>query len=230
MPQAYSYAVRAPTLSPSDNEECFVWFVPGSIAPHILGALEVLIIREAWDNDDNWREGKNAILSVMKGAYMLCASDLIAEIRALRGVREESESIPEDERTKNDYTTLRELKEAIEASNVNSRYTRATYNLLRNQLTGEATNGVEETEEGSRVEVTGIRTSAQATALSLYTSLDMPIEDAIPPKINAALRDASGESTAYQRLSKINDALYSEPDSSGQSAADFLAALLNILS
>lgn len=228
--QAYSFAVREPTLSLSDNEECFLWFVPGKVAPHILGALEVLLTREAWVNDEDWAEGRNHIISVIGGAYMVCAADLIAEIRALRGVREDRESIPPEERTTEDYVTLRDLKDAQTASNVNQRYIRATYNVLRNTLTGEATNAVEETEEGSRVEVTGIRTSAQATALSLYSTPDLAIEDAIPPKINAALRDTSGTGTAYERLGAIENGVYTTREGDEVSAASLLASLLDILS
>lgn len=227
--QAYSQAVRSPTLYPNDNQECWIWFVPGSVAPMLLGAMEALLVREAWADDDKWAEGRNSLLSVKKGAYMLCAADLIAEIRALRGVREESEAIPPEERTIDDYVTLRDLLDLETVVSLNSHYVRATYNVLRNALTGEATNGAEFTEEGARVEVTGIQASSQATALSLYSTPDFAIEEAIPPKINAALREPLGAGTAYDRLSGIETALNTSGPGGDSSAAELLVSLLGIL-
>lgn len=229
MRQAYSYAVRADTLSPNDNDECFVWFVPGSIAPILLGAIEIFIQREAWSNDAEWIQSRNRLLSVMKGAYMLCVADLIQEIRDLRGVRADREAIPPEERTSDDYVSIRNLIDLSTAAAPNYPYIRANYNLLRNLLTGEATNAVEFTEETARTPIVGIQQSTLAAANALYETAGFLPEEAIPIKINSALRDGSGSSTAYDRLESIESAVYTGSAGNSDSAASLLASLLGIL-
>jgi hypothetical protein len=92
-----------------DSEDHVLVCVP----VRLIGVVSYLLSygqwRKWWDTDDDYRQGWNALADLQRQMMNNCLSDLIAEIRALRGVRAEAESIPPENRTIEDYYSLADL-------------------------------------------------------------------------------------------------------------------------
>jgi hypothetical protein len=95
--------------SPPDVETCVLLFVPVELVP-IVGALfSQLEKRSRWVDDANHLLGYTAFVELQKQLMSNCLADLIAEIRALRGVKPEYESTPIDERTTDMYRDFNDI-------------------------------------------------------------------------------------------------------------------------
>jgi hypothetical protein len=80
-----------------------------AMIPIVAGLIGILERRGAWETDSDWEQGYQWAIELQEALLSSCVQDLIAEIRALRGVRAEAESIPPENRTIEDYYSLADL-------------------------------------------------------------------------------------------------------------------------
>jgi hypothetical protein len=79
------------------------------MVPILAGIVGILESRGAWETDSDWQQGYQWAVELQEALLNSCVQDLIAEIRALRGVRAEAESTPPEDRTIDDYYSLADL-------------------------------------------------------------------------------------------------------------------------
>jgi hypothetical protein len=94
---------------PPTEETCVLLFVPVELVP-IVGALfSRLERRNEWASPYDWGLGYKAFVALQEQLMTNCLADLIAEMRALRGIKPEFESVPEEDRTIEMYQSLNDL-------------------------------------------------------------------------------------------------------------------------
>lgn len=96
---------RFPTPTGCDTLVC----VDQAMVPILAGIVGILESRGAWETDSDWQQGYQWAVELQEALLNSCVQDLIAEIRALRGVRAEAESTPPEDRTIDDYYSLADL-------------------------------------------------------------------------------------------------------------------------
>lgn len=95
---------------PPEPSDCAVLLcVPAEWVPAVAGKIAELEWRESWASEDDWRAGAQLAAELQEQLMGNCVNDLIAEIRALRGVRVDAEATPEASRTIDDYYSLRDV-------------------------------------------------------------------------------------------------------------------------
>jgi len=99
-------------LTPPDPPDvCELAVFAVAVVPYALGALEARTTQYTW-SDEGYSRGVQLVRSLQMS--MLCGgmTDLIAEIRALRGIQPAYISTPEEERTIDMYRSLNDLIES----------------------------------------------------------------------------------------------------------------------
>lgn len=92
---------------------CAMLMVPVEIAP-IVGALfSQMERRSAWESESDWRNGYQAFADLQVQLMNTCMEDLIAELRALRGLKPEFEIVYPEERTSEMYRSFNDVIQAV---------------------------------------------------------------------------------------------------------------------
>lgn len=99
------YEYPSPPIEPT----CVMLFVPVELVP-IVGALfSQLEKRSRWIDDANWLQGYTAFVDLQEQLMSNCIDTLVQEIRAIRGVKPDYESIPVEERTTDMYRDFNDI-------------------------------------------------------------------------------------------------------------------------
>ena len=100
-----------PYIYPETPEQssCAMLLVPMELVPIIGAHLSQLEKRQRWVSDDDWIKGYRAVVDLQDQLMSNCIDSLIAEIRALRGIRPDFVSVPEEERTIDMYHDITDL-------------------------------------------------------------------------------------------------------------------------
>lgn len=101
-----------PTYDPA-TESCALVLVPHALVPILGGLVGTLEARHQWATREDWEQGYQWAAELQEQLVNNCMQTLVDELRALRGVRPEAEATPPEERTIDDYYTLRDLVENL---------------------------------------------------------------------------------------------------------------------
>jgi len=94
-------------------ETCVLLFIPVELVPIVGGLLSQLEARKRWESAEDWEKGYKAFTSLQDQLMNSCLQTLIAEIRALRGVKPESEATPIEERTTDMYRSFNDIIDVL---------------------------------------------------------------------------------------------------------------------
>lgn len=99
------YTYPAPVVPPA----CVLLAIPVELVP-IVGALFARMERRsAWSTAADHQLGYKAFVELQDQLMNACIDELIQEIRAIRGVKPDYESVPVDERTTDMYRDFNDL-------------------------------------------------------------------------------------------------------------------------
>jgi len=95
---------------PAEAPTCVLLSVPIELAPLVGGLFRRMERRGEWVTDDDWQQGYKAFVELQDQLMSTCVSDLIAELRALRGVKPAYESVAIEERTTDMYQSFTDIR------------------------------------------------------------------------------------------------------------------------
>lgn len=95
---------------PPEEPTCVLLFVPIELAPLVGGLFRQMENSHEWVSLDDWQKGYKAFVELQDQLMTTCVSDLIAELRALRGVKPEYVSTPIEERTTDMYQSFTDIR------------------------------------------------------------------------------------------------------------------------
>jgi cytochrome c-type biogenesis protein CcmH/NrfF len=98
---------------PAEDPTCVLLFVPIELAPLVGGLLRRMERRSEWATDSDWQQGYKAFVELQDQLMSNCTSDIVAELRALRGINPLYEEVPIEERTTDMYRSFNDLLQAI---------------------------------------------------------------------------------------------------------------------
>jgi len=94
---------------PPAEPTCVLLLVPIELVP-IVGALfGQMEQRRGWKTTADWEQGYKAFVQLQAQLMSNCLADLIAEIRALRGVKPDYTGVPVEDRTTDMYRDLNDI-------------------------------------------------------------------------------------------------------------------------
>lgn len=94
---------------PPDEQTCVLLFVPIELVPIVGSLLGRLEQRRRWATAADWQLGYRAAVELQKQLMDNCLSDLIAELRSLRGVKPDYVATPVEERTADMYRDFNDI-------------------------------------------------------------------------------------------------------------------------
>lgn len=94
---------------PPAEATCVLLLVPVELVPIVGAQLAQLEQRRRWATAADWEQGYRAAVQLQAQLMDNCLADVIAEIRALRGVKPEYEATPIDERTTDMYRDFNDI-------------------------------------------------------------------------------------------------------------------------
>jgi hypothetical protein len=95
---------------PAEQPTCVLLFVPIELAPLVGGLFRQMENPREWATLDDWHKGYKSFVELQDQLMSTCVSDLIAELRALRGVKPEYVATPIEERTTDMYQSFTDIR------------------------------------------------------------------------------------------------------------------------
>lgn len=88
---------------------CVVLFIPVELVPIVGGAFKTMEQRRKWATQEDFEQGYRAFADLEAQLMNNCLVELIAEIRAIRGVKPEHSSVPVEDRTTDMYRDFNDI-------------------------------------------------------------------------------------------------------------------------
>ena len=98
---------------PAEEPSCVLLFVPIELAPLVGGLFRRMERRNEWATDNDWQQGYKAFVELQDQLMSNCTSDIVTELRALRGLNPLYETVPTEERTTDMYRSFNDILQAM---------------------------------------------------------------------------------------------------------------------
>jgi hypothetical protein len=99
--------------APAEEPTCVMLFVPIELAPLVGGLFKRMEQRSEWASPYDWALGYKAFVELQDQLMSNCTSDIVAELRALRGLNPLYETVPVEDRTTDMYRSFNDILQAM---------------------------------------------------------------------------------------------------------------------
>lgn len=99
--------------APAEEPTCVLLFVPIELAPLVGGLFKRMEQRSEWATASDWQLGYKAFVELQDQLMSNCTSDIVAELRALRGLNPLYETVPVESRTIDMYRSFNDILQAM---------------------------------------------------------------------------------------------------------------------